>query len=165
MTTCRQLDQLYTDIKATPVLTYYRYFTSRSKYSPTSKVCNRLIDFSTQLQAYLVSEGFDVEYKVVASCLTNPVQDVWIYWDRGKHRGWRLHVSISSIELNGAHYTTVRALLTYLSDYKVRYLEYATQEAREEVIRTQCTTCYYGGEPYCGLGMDMVHDCMHRIEG
>lgn len=167
-TTCELLDLMYADIQNTPALngTYDIYFTSSPSYSPKSTVCNKLmlIEFCTLLQEYLIQEGFDVEYTPSTGYLTNPMQNIWIYLDRAKRRMAHMGIDRSSLICDGFRMDSVQALMAALHEEMVRYQEYCIHRARWELVKVQCNACYYGGDSrYCGLGMDMTPDCMHRV--
>jgi hypothetical protein len=176
MITCEELDLLYADIRTTSGLndplgprppangSYDSYFKSSPTYSPKSTVCNKLIEFCTLLQQYLIQVGYDAEYKPVTGYPSHPVQQIWIYLDRGKHRHWCLDVGrYTLLKYDDQHSDSVQLLMAALHVDMLRYQEYCTHEARRELVRVQCNGCYWGGE-YCGLGMERVLDCIHRID-
>lgn len=170
MITCEELDLLYTDIQNTPALngTYDSYFTSSPTYSPKSTVCNKLIEFCTLLQEYLIQEGYDAHYTPSTGYPANPMQNIWIYLDRGKHRMLYVAVDRSALLydawLPSNTVSNVETLMAALHEDMLRYQEYCIHEVARESVRVQCNACYYRGGPYCGLGMEMVPDCMHHMK-
>lgn len=165
-TTCELLDLLYADIQSAPALngSYDSYFTSSPDYSPKSRVCDKLIEFCTLLREYLIHEGFDVVYKPVTGYPSCPVQNIWIYLDRTNHVMEHVAVSRSWLEHDRQQHDTVGPLMTAIHGEMLRYQEYLIHKATRESVRVQCNSCYYGGDSYCGLGREMVPDCIHRID-
>lgn len=158
MITCEELDLLYTDIR-----TYAKGILFRDDILyPQQLVRDRMVSLTAKLAALLVSEGWEVTHE--------PTQCVWqSIWIR-VHTDDVVYDVALTVELwhlstLGVVCDTVSSLLDILPDAVKSHQEWVRSVRKEAIKRAYCKKCWFSDNygAHCGLGIDLVRDCIHKV--
>lgn len=159
MITCEELDNLHLEIR-----TYAKGILFRDDILfPQQMVRDRMVDLTGKLTALLVSEGWEATYQPAEVVLMQSIR-IQVYTD-DVVSDVGLTVELRHLTVLGVVCDSVRSLLDILPSAMKSHQEWVYSVRKEAAKRAYCKGCWFSDNygAYCGLGIGLVGDCIHKV--